>query len=438
VLGALECGCGDGDSDDTPETAPRGTLAVHMEVGDNVPKSAGSPGPKVVHSGLEIVDVRHTLYGIQATMDAVVAGQPDNLAWHTVYSGATEALDSELAMSASLPAGEYAAVKITQSNYMYWVCNYGPGTVELYSLNDGGRPPGAQIVCVFAADAPYVINASGDFEAAGGGEKLGSTFSIIEGLTTHLTIRCNLDTLDWDDADGSGTWTSGDGLDNWTTIPGTTTMADFTVEYPLGTLSVPLAVGDYGKRSAPGSKGVHYGLDVTDLRQVVHGVYVTGDAVLAGEPDDLVWQEVYTSSSEDLDSARAISREVPVGSYRAVKIVYSNCGYIVCTDGANTYELYDLKDGLAAPGDQIANVHATDGFYVVDSSGDFELRDAAEGLDAPVGVRYQQTTTLTRQINFDTVDWDDGDSSGTWTAGDSVVGGTMIPGTTKEIDWLVQ
>ena len=56
-------------------------------------------------------------------------------------------------------------------------------------------------------------------------------FEIVEGATTNLTIRTNLDTLDWNDADDNGEWTEGvDELSNWTTIPGTDTMVDYIVE----------------------------------------------------------------------------------------------------------------------------------------------------------------------------------------------------------------
>ena len=80
-------------------------------------------------------------------------------------------------------------------------------------------------------DANFVDDGSGNLSPGMPDEKMGTSFEIVEGATTSLTIRTNLDTLDWNDADDNGEWTEGvDELANWTTIPGTDTMVDYIVE----------------------------------------------------------------------------------------------------------------------------------------------------------------------------------------------------------------
>ena len=139
--------------------------------------------------------------------------------------------DSELVIDAELPAGVYQSVRIEHSNALSWVCTDGAEDYEFPSLNQEGADPGEHLIQVFTVDANFVEDEAGNLTPGAPGEKMGTSFEIVDGATTNLTIRTNLDTLDWDDADDNGEWTEGtDSLTNWTTIPGTDTMVDYIVE----------------------------------------------------------------------------------------------------------------------------------------------------------------------------------------------------------------
>lgn len=221
--------CGDTKSSSDKNNKDNGQLVMKLTVGDYA-KGAGKSLTRDINTALDLVDIRHIVFSLAVTTDTVAENQPDNLTWHEILAETEEHYDSERAMSQDLPPGTYQAVKIIQSNYLYWVCTDGVETYELYSLNNSGAPADTHILNIFANDGMYSVDGGNNFTVTTTGEKMGTAFEIIAGKTTQLTLRNNLDTLDWNDADNSGNWSAGDSLDNWTTIPGTTTMVDFIVE----------------------------------------------------------------------------------------------------------------------------------------------------------------------------------------------------------------
>ena len=178
----------------------------------------------------EIIDIRNILYRFQVADGEIVAGEPDNLEWITIYESSEELLNSEKDFVIDLPPGSYRALKLLQSNLMYWVVTYEDNVYELPSLNNSDLEPDAQIQNIFGEDGLYELDDEANFYLYHDGEKLG-TFDIIAGKTTKVTLRMNLKTLDWIDHDGDGVWSDGDSLNNWTTPEGIETMADFIVVY---------------------------------------------------------------------------------------------------------------------------------------------------------------------------------------------------------------
>ena len=224
ILLALVAGCN--EDSDTGAPATTGTLNVSITVGDGV---AAPTGNKTLHT-LDIVDIYHTLYSMYVSTDTVVAGQPDDLEWEPILTGGVEDYDSNLNLSAELPPGRYTCMKMLQSNALTWVCSDGTTTYELDDWNAGESGPD-QLWNIFSTEGLYVYDGD-DFSLNNTNERIGTVFEIVAGETTTVTLRTNFDTLDWDDADGSGDWSDGDSLDNWTTIPGTDTMVDFIVVNP--------------------------------------------------------------------------------------------------------------------------------------------------------------------------------------------------------------
>lgn len=214
VLTMNGCGGTGGEED-------RGTLVVQYQLGED----------KAVTT-CDILDTRQTLYSMEVSDGEVVAGATDDLEWFSVHEGSGEAtLTSEKMFSSELPVGTYSNYKIDQGNLVEWICSCGGSELELPSLNDSTQPPDAHApINIVNSDGCWGLDESGQFYLMAEGETAGG-FEIRPGGTTTVTIRVNLVTLDWNDADESGDWSDGDSIDNWSTSPGVTSMFDFIVEY---------------------------------------------------------------------------------------------------------------------------------------------------------------------------------------------------------------
>lgn len=222
----LVAGCAGSPDDSGPATDPgtqAGTLGVALAIGDY----DGPGGAKAMHT-VDFVDVLHTVHSISASTGIARAGT-DDLEWVPVLEGGTEQLDSALVIEGTLPAGEYRSIRIEQSNALTWMCTDGTDTHAFPMVQAGGDPE-AHLIQVFTVAANFTDDGSGTLADGMPGESMGTSFEIGDGTDTRLTIRTNLDTVDWNDADADGAWSDGDALENWTTIPGTETMVDFIVE----------------------------------------------------------------------------------------------------------------------------------------------------------------------------------------------------------------
>ncbi len=229
VINAGGCGGGDDDDDDSAAdsgSAQTGTLTMHMRIGDH----DRSRATKAVHT-LEFVDVYHTVHSLHAATEIAEESTAFGLSWQPIHVDGTAMYDSDLEINAELPAGVYNSIRVEHSNAMTWVCTNGTKNYEFPSLNQSGEDPDTHLIQVFTIDANFACSESGTCSPGAAGEKMGTAFEIVADSQTNLTMRTNLDTLDWDDADENDEWTEGvDSLDNWTTIPGTDTMVDFIVE----------------------------------------------------------------------------------------------------------------------------------------------------------------------------------------------------------------
>lgn len=229
ISGAVLCvavvvgtGCETGGSEDDT-----GTLVVYLTVGSQDLQRSADATKRVARAGLPIVDVKNVIHEISVSMDVPVAGAPDDLEWHTLYQGDTVVYESQLELQQDLPAGNYRSLRLVMGNDFFWVCEFNDGVVELADSMGGA----STVINVFSTDGLYTPDESGNLVISSTVEKMGTSFEVKAGQTTVLTLQSNMNTVDWDDADDSGTWTAGDSLANWTTVPGTDTMADFIVDY---------------------------------------------------------------------------------------------------------------------------------------------------------------------------------------------------------------
>lgn len=229
----LLIGC---DSDKATEPATdMGNLEMYMTVwnvyeGDygklsNMPSTA-----KTVYT-TDLIDVRHLIPEIQVTTDEIEAGVAANsVDWITIYQSDEEMLHTERQVNIEIPAGDYRGIRIVQRNLVYWVCTYEGEVFEFPGLNNSELEPEDLLVNTFGEDGLYDIDDNGNFYLYHDGEKLG-TFEVLVDINTKVTMRLNIQTIDWHDNDNSGDWSYGDELSNWTLPEGIDTMSDFIVEY---------------------------------------------------------------------------------------------------------------------------------------------------------------------------------------------------------------
>lgn len=177
-------------------------------------------------------------------------------------------------------------------------------------------------------------------------------------------------------------------------------------------------------------------LPIIDLKNIVYEIAVTRDDVFDGQSADLEWFAIYEGSEEKLQSDLLMSQEIPVGTYTAMRIVMSNYLYWVCMSGDETLELLD-SNGNSSDG-KTTNVFAKGGLYLINDGGDFELLGTNERMGTEFEIRAGQTTILTFQSNFNTVDFTDTDDSGDWTNGDTLSNWTTLPGTETMADFIVE
>lgn len=203
VAGVFAVGCEIGGSgDDT------GTLVMYLTVGSQDLQRSADTTKRVARTGVPMVDMKNVIYEVSVSMDVPVAGAPDNLEWHPLYEGDTVVYQSQLELQQNLPVGQYRTMKIVMENDFFWVCEFNGGLVELADTMGGVSP----IINVFSAEGLYAPDDSGNLVISSTSEKMGTYFEVKAGKTTVVTLQSNMNTVDWDDADDSGTWTAGDSL----------------------------------------------------------------------------------------------------------------------------------------------------------------------------------------------------------------------------------
>lgn len=219
--------CSDGDSDDPNPTAPVETTATlvyahRMANADRAQDAA--PTKAAVHGG-QILDTRHARLKIEVAQGTVTDGQPDTCSWIEIYDSHEEIRDSDRVFApVSLPVGVYDNLRLTtDSDHAIWECAFGAEVVDIQAATTP--------VAVFGDGGLFgYVDGSSVLTSLAAGERLGG-FEILAGVTTYLTFVSNLDSLSWDDADGSGDWSDGDSLDDVTGVPGTDTMGGFVAQY---------------------------------------------------------------------------------------------------------------------------------------------------------------------------------------------------------------
>lgn len=227
LLIALTIGACSSSGDDPAPTAPDPTMAtlVYAQRMANADSRGGTPPDKTAVQEGQIIDTRHARLKIEVSQGTVVDGQADTCEWIEIYDSHEEMGDADRVFApALLPVGVYDNLRITtDSNHAIWECAFGGDIVDI--------PAATSPVMVFGDGGLYgYADGTGVLVSIAPGERLGG-FEVRADVTTHLTFVSNLDSLTWNDADGSGDWSDGDQVGNVTGLPGTDTMGSFITEY---------------------------------------------------------------------------------------------------------------------------------------------------------------------------------------------------------------
>ncbi len=228
LLLASAAGCGDDDStndNNNVNDSNMGTLVLRMTYG-----SSSSPQMRAMHT-CDIVDASALQTSLEVSMDEVPDVAPAYVTWHEFHTASEPYLASELSIQATLPAGTYRAMRLTQRNMMQWIVDCpGIGEVAISDYNNSDASPMDVLSPTVITPTGVYVEDGGSFTVVAENEQM-STFDIQAGGTTVITWRSHFNTLDWDDANDNGEWDEGEGYSNMTLIPGETTMFGFDVEY---------------------------------------------------------------------------------------------------------------------------------------------------------------------------------------------------------------
>lgn len=205
-----------------------------------------------------------------------------------------------------------------------------------------------------------------------------------------------------------------------------------------GTLTFDLTVVNAGATAKAARRLDTMGCRLVDTRHTVYSIDVAIGDVIAGQPDTLNWQTIYSSSEEMLDSKRSFPPvQLAPGTYNAIRIEQSNGFHWIVACGADTVELQNYNDPQR-PADARArtNVFGTNGLCYYGPDSTFQTAAAGEKLGG-FTITAGDTTQLTFQVNIDQVRWHDNDNSGTWTEGDAVGEVSLAPGCETMTDFIV-
>lgn len=203
-----------------------------------------------------------------------------------------------------------------------------------------------------------------------------------------------------------------------------------------GVLAMKLTVGgnDADESARLVKRAARNAIPIIDLKNIVYEMAVSTGDVTEGAIDDLEWHVIHVGDQMKYQSELDLTYELPVGVYKAFRIVMSNDLYWVCQIGDDVIELGDSNGGAS---DTVVNIFSVAGLFDKDQGGRFTLQNQNEKIGSQFEILPGRTTTVTLRSNFFTLDWDDTDDSGTWSTGDSLSNWTTVPGTDTMADFIV-
>jgi hypothetical protein len=179
--------------------------------------------------------------------------------------------------------------------------------------------------------------------------------------------------------------------------------------------------------------------DLIDIKGTLLEIAVSKDAIVDGQPDNLNWTTIYTTSSSMYFTERQCPVvSLPAGNYKSIKIVQKNAINWKCIFNTDTLEFEDLNNS-SLPADTTipANYFYSDGLHELDASGNFFMHQSEEKLGG-FEILDGQTTNLSWRMNIIHLDWIDTNTNGIWDTGiDGLDNWQLPPGVTTMFDFIV-
>lgn len=179
--------------------------------------------------------------------------------------------------------------------------------------------------------------------------------------------------------------------------------------------------------------------DIIDIKNTVLEIAVSQDAITDGQPDNLNWTTIYTTTTDLYFTQRTPPTvTLPTGSYKSIKIVQKNLVTWKCMHGSTEYEFESLNNS-SLPVDTIVptNYFYSDGLHELDANGNFFLHQPNEKMGG-FTISENATTRLNWRMNIIALDWIDVNSNGTWDTGtDELSNWQLPPGFTTMFDFIV-
>lgn len=186
------------------------------------------------------------------------------------------------------------------------------------------------------------------------------------------------------------------------------------------------------------NKGDTNTCDLIDIKSTLLSMAVSTEAIDTGQTDDLVWTTIYTASTSLYFTERtAPVVNLPVGSYKSIKIIQKNTIIWKCIHDSTTYEFTDFNNTAYGPDDIIpTNYFYNGGSYYTDSLGYFHYGNL-ESVGS-FDITENNTTNLNWRMNIIHLDWIDVNSNGLWDTGtDKLDNWQLPPGVTTMFDFIV-
>lgn len=176
-------------------------------------------------------------------------------------------------------------------------------------------------------------------------------------------------------------------------------------------------------------------LPYIDMNGYKYEMKFTTDVIQEGMKDsDINWVTVYESDELKKDGERDFQFNLPAGEYKGFALWQGRDFFWVCDNNGDEMQIPASNGGENV---RVYNAFGPDGLYILNDDNELEKVHNDEFLGVEFNIIENKTTILTVRTNITAIDWNDNDSSGTWTDGDSTSDFILPDGINTMSDFIV-